>query len=414
MNAPGQLAGACLALMFAASAHADDSILHFFTGAPTDGSMPQGDVTISGSTLYGMTGGGGANDYGVIYRSSADGGNYTVLQNLPTGSNPSGSLTLGGSILYGMTNGGGTGLGTVFKIQTNGGGFQMLHSFLSGGGDGRSPFGSLVLSGSTLYGMTQRGGAGNTGVIFSMNVDGTGFTVLHSFTGGSSDGSFPLGSLTLSGSTLYGMTSSGGASNGGTIFKIDIDGGGFGLLQSLSGGNPQGSLLASGSLLYGMTNSGGSGGSGTIFKIGTDGSGFDVLHNFAGGSADGGLPSGSLTMVGSTLYGTTQTGGTSDAGTVFQMNADGGGFAIVHSFAGDASDGTSPQGSLTYSDGRLFGTTSGGGPGGTGTVFSVAVVPEPGVTALCLAGGLLMLAGARRRRLRGIRVTSHSPFRRRS
>ncbi len=46
------------------------------------------------------------------------------------------------------------------------------------------------------------------------------FQILHSFTGGTTDGSVPFGSLIQSGSTLYGMTSSGGSSNDGTIFSI--------------------------------------------------------------------------------------------------------------------------------------------------------------------------------------------------
>ena len=55
--------------------------------------------------------------------------------------------------------------------------------------------------------------------MFSMNTDGSGFQELLSF--GGQFGAFPFGSLTLSGSTLYGMTSA------GNIFSIDTDGSGF-------------------------------------------------------------------------------------------------------------------------------------------------------------------------------------------
>ena len=54
-----------------------------------------------------------------------------------------------------------------------------------------------------------------------------------------------------------------------------------------------------------MTYSGGSDHEGTIFKIGTDGSGFALLHSFAGGASDGEDPYGSLIQDGSTLYGMT-------------------------------------------------------------------------------------------------------------
>jgi uncharacterized repeat protein (TIGR03803 family) len=120
-------------------------------------------------------------------------------------------------------SGGGIGNdGTIFKINTDGSGYSVLHSFLGGVSDGGNPFGSLTLSGTTLYGMTNDGGASNVGTIFKFNTDGTGFSVLHNFAGNSSDGSFPSASLTLSGSTLYGMTLSGGSSNLGTTFSQSV------------------------------------------------------------------------------------------------------------------------------------------------------------------------------------------------
>ena len=77
--------------------------------------------------------------------------------------------------------------------------FSTLHSF--NGRDGSSPE-SLILSGSTLYGVTKHGGVSNAGTVFSVHTDGTGFTILHIFTGGS-DGATPGGQLVLSGHTLY-------------------------------------------------------------------------------------------------------------------------------------------------------------------------------------------------------------------
>ena len=82
--------------------------------------------------------------------------------------------------------------------------------------------GSLLISGSRMYGMTGTGGTANLGTIFEMNLDGTGYAVMHSFLGGPGDGNGPMGDLTLVGGTLYGMTGSGGTSNFGTIFSIPI------------------------------------------------------------------------------------------------------------------------------------------------------------------------------------------------
>jgi uncharacterized repeat protein (TIGR03803 family) len=53
-----------------------------------------------------------------------------------------------------------------------------------------------------------------------MNTDGTEFTNLYNFTGGS-DGSLP-DALLLSGNTLYGTASYGGSSGDGTVFALTL------------------------------------------------------------------------------------------------------------------------------------------------------------------------------------------------
>ena len=122
--------------------------------------------------------------------SAADGQTFTVLGsfNGTNGASPNGSLTLSGSTLYGMTNVGGvSGYGNVFSINTDGTGFQNLLAF-SGGTDGNSPGGGLTLSGSTLYGATEFGGTNGLGNVFSINTDGGGFQNLLSFSGTSGHG----------------------------------------------------------------------------------------------------------------------------------------------------------------------------------------------------------------------------------
>ena len=210
-----------------------------------------------------------------------------------------------------------------------------LHTF-TGGSDGANPYAGLVLSANALYGTAVYGGSSNAGTVFRVSTNGTGFATLHSFSGGG-DGAQPFGGLILSGTTLYGTTSSGGSSSAGTVFSLNADGTGFTTLHSFGGGSdgaqPWGELVLSGNTLYGAAGSAGSLSAGTVFSVNTDGTGFATLHNFNGGS-DGAGPYAGLVLSGNTLYGTADVGGTSDEGTVFSVNTDGSGFTVLHTFSG--------------------------------------------------------------------------------
>ena len=330
-----------LMVLWAVTVQAQYTILHEFTGNTGDGAGPwYSTLTPIGTNLYGMTTGGFAtngNWGGVLFQIQADGSGYTNLHTFAStvddGRTPYGSLTLVGTNLYGMTYAGGTNNGVggvIFQIQTDGSGYTNLHSFAGGAGDGWAPYGNLTLAadGTTLYGMTWQGGASGNGVIFRIQADGSGYTNLHEFAGGTDDGQEPRGSLTLStdGTTLYGTTEWGGVSNVGVIFQIYTDGSGYTNLYSFgsstnSGGNPNSDLTLSGTNLYGTAQGGGAYGEGVIFKIHTDGSGYTNLHNFAGGAGDGGEPLGSLMLSGATLYGMTfGGGGISNNGVVFALS----------------------------------------------------------------------------------------------
>ena len=142
-------------------------------------------------------------------------------------------------------------------------------------------------------------------------------------------------------------------------------------------------VLDSSGDLYGTTYAGGSstsllcrnaGGCGTVFKLDTSGSNFAVLHNFS--ITDGSNPSAGLILDPSgNLYGTTAYGGSADQGTVFKIPAAGGTLTVLHNF-GDgtvANDGAVPfAGLILDSSGNLYGTTNVGGSSGVGTVFELA------------------------------------------
>jgi uncharacterized repeat protein (TIGR03803 family) len=310
---------------------------------------------------------------------------YTLLHGFAggtgDGASPVGSLATDGTMLYGFTPfGGNASEGVLFKINISGSGYQIVHtfvglSFLGGtdGNDGAVPKGTPLLIGSTLYGTTAFGGTNGSGTIFKIKTDGTGFQLLHSFTSASE--CFPQCALVTDGTNLYGMTASGSPGNG-KIFSIGTNGTGYHVLHTLSGtgdegASPQGSLVFSGGILYGMAQMGGPTASGTIFRIGTDGTGFQVIHNLIGTVTDGALPYGSLIIANSTLYGTTSAGGSNNAGTAFKLDTSGTGFQILHNFS--SSETWSPQGDLTLSGTTLYGMARNSGLSllGFGTIFQV-------------------------------------------
>jgi uncharacterized repeat protein (TIGR03803 family) len=186
------------------------------------------------------------------------------------GTDPEAELILSGNTLYGTANDGGIwGDGSVFAVNTDGSGFTNVYSFTRGL-DGAWPEAGLILSGNTLYGTTTGGGSGDNGTMFAVNTDGSGFTNLHNFTHGL-DGAYPEAKLLLSGDTLYG-TASGSCSLGhGTVFSIKTDGSGYTIVYSftngLDGAWPQAELILSGNTLYGTADLGGSDGVGTVFSL---------------------------------------------------------------------------------------------------------------------------------------------------
>jgi uncharacterized repeat protein (TIGR03803 family) len=96
--------------------------------------------------------------------------------------------------------------------ESHGAAYNVLYNFAGGTADGANPFGSLTLVGSTLYGMTETGGANSDGVIFTLNPTTDVETPLYSFAGHPSDGANPQGSLiqsSLDSTLLYGMTQQG-------------------------------------------------------------------------------------------------------------------------------------------------------------------------------------------------------------
>jgi uncharacterized repeat protein (TIGR03803 family) len=297
------------------------------------------------------------------------------------GSQPWGTLTRVGSarnaVFFGETAfGGSAGRGTIFTINPNGTGYRVVHSFAGGAGDGAQPrYAALQHVGNVLYGTTLLGGRSNVGVIFQINTDGTGYAVIHTFTGSTRDGSLPYSNPTAAGSILIGTTSRGGANRQGTLYAINDDGTGFHLLYSFApamGSQPRGPVAIQPGVLYGMTSQGGTANDGVIFRFDLATNQYVVLHHFLGGAGDGAVPDhGGLTAKGSQFFGLTTKGGRANDGVLFRIATSGVNFQVLHSFAPGRKNGIQPQGSLVIQGSTLYGTTSSGGRVNQGVVFKV-------------------------------------------
>jgi uncharacterized repeat protein (TIGR03803 family) len=242
--------------------------------------------------------------------------------------------------------------------------------------------------------MTTFGGANNHGTIFKITTSGS-FAVIKSFSEATT-GKMPYGNLVQGNDgALYGMTYVGGAAEYGTVFKLTLPTNLFSIVKNLdyytTGGYPYGSMTkASDGTLYGMISSGGSQGGGTIFKLSTAGA-FSVLKNLEA-TTTGSNPGGSLTPGGTGIfYGTTTGGGNHGFGTVFKFTLPSSIAVLRH--LNRATDGSSPNGSLYRdSDGSLYGmTNAGGGSAGSisngGTIFKITSVGSFSVLVQLPDGG---------------------------
>jgi uncharacterized repeat protein (TIGR03803 family) len=381
--------------------------LHNFTNM--DGQGPGAGLVLASNVLYGTTFQGGSQSNGTMFAVNTDGSNFRVLHSFTatdpvTGTNsdgafPAAGLVLSGNTLFGTTAEGGTnsefgifGCGTIFSVNTDGTNFTVLHQF--DGSDGFSPHARLLLSGGILYGTTYWGGKYADmayGTMFSINTNGTGFNVMLDFYG-YPEGENPEGDLTLVSNVFYGTTSAGGDTSEGTVFSFQTNYAFTPVL--LNGGNPLSGLIFSGNTLYGTTSSGGNHNVGSIFSITTGGSNYVVLHNFTspvpdlptGTNADGATPVAGLMLCGNTLYGTTYYGGSQSNGVVFAVNTDGSGYTVLHNFTGTDSnnytnaDGANSESSIVMLNDTLYGTAVGGGSQGRGTVFSLQLPSIAGIT----------------------------------
>ena len=353
--------------------------LRSFTGN-NDGCNLNGLVQGADGNFYGTAAGGGDYGVGTVFKMTTN-GTLTTIYTFTGGADgayPYAALVQGtDGNFYGTTAGGGDyGVGTVFKMATNGM-LTTLYTF-TGGDDGAYPYAALVQGADgNFYGTTTSGGPYFFGgTAFMITTDGI-LTPLYDFTNGD-DGASPWAGLILGADgNFYGTTYYGGVYGGGTIFELATDGTltSLGQFNSTNGANPKGNLAqgADGSF-YGTTFYGGTNGNnGTVFRLTTNGT-LTTLYQFSGN--DGANPCSGL-ILGSdgNLYGTTSQGGLGGDGTVFQITTNG----ILNTLVWfNWSNGANPEAPLIQAvDGSFYGTTYHGGVYGNGLVFQLILPVLP-------------------------------------
>ena len=239
-----------------------------------------------------------------------------------------------------------------------------------------------------LVGTLQHSGPQFGGSIFRVNLPATTPGVIYSFNNFAPHR--PIGGISAGNADwLYGVLSFNGTDVNGGLYKIRRDGTGFTMLHNFSGNSQIIPYYHTDGFIYftdiyvlkrldpsdnSITDVGNGGFSkslhidatdwvyftsvGTIEKIKTDGTGHTVLHNFNFGTEGAGY-SGLTETAGDSLFGVNYSGGNSNEGILYSIKKDGTGFSIHHHFT--TATGTYPDSKLVYFDGKLYGTTTQGG-----------------------------------------------------
>jgi uncharacterized repeat protein (TIGR03803 family) len=338
--------GTVFELVNTGSGYTFKTLVSFDPNSTVDGATPFAGLTMDAhGNLFGVTSAGpGSSGQGTVFELANTGSGYS-LQTLATFTGSNGSSPMGAPLvdangdLFGTTQfGGSAGQGAVFEMVHGASGYSspnLIYTFSYT--DGAEPTGPLIadangdLFGTTMQGGTLPGGASGSGTVFELVNTGSGYSLntLHTFDG--ADGSYLYsGVIADANGDLFGATYSSSGGNA-TVYELVNTGSGYTfetiatLKNGVSGGDIIGGLtLDSQGDIFGTAEVGGTGGFGTVFEVVHTASGYNstplVIASFSG--ANGALPeAGVIVDASGNLYGATDGGGASGAGTVFELNS---------------------------------------------------------------------------------------------
>jgi uncharacterized repeat protein (TIGR03803 family) len=283
------------------------------------------------------------------------------------------SISLFAQTYYGMTAyGGQSGGGTIFSIKADGSNYSVRYQFQSPTPGSEPTYLKLIEVNGKFYGATEKGGIYNNGVFFEYDYNSKQYKVIINFDG-LANGSRPMGSLlTASNGKIYGRTIS-GADGFGTLYEYNVSTHQFRVVYAFQPGDLStgfgGVVEGSVGKLYGLGyGTHGDSSHGTIWEYDLSTNTYSLKYNIPNYSL-GDSPVGELLLApNGKFYGVTNTGGLADGGVLFEFDPNSLQYTMKKYLR--EINGYKPQGGLTLaSDGKIYGTTSGGGSWGFGIVF---------------------------------------------
>jgi uncharacterized repeat protein (TIGR03803 family) len=239
------------------------------TGPTGDIRYPKGTLCYDGAnTIYGCCSDGG----GYVYSISLSFTNFTEFNpGVNSITDPRG-LILYNNVYYGICQSGAGSDGAIYSL--TGSTFAYIYEFNAlAATNGKNPHCNLLNINGKFYGTCQNGGTNNNGTVFSFTLSGGSYKLLYTFSALSSlmniDGAKPESTLVTFNNKLYGTCRLGGINGNGTVFSLNLDGTGFTTLFSFNntnGSEPFSPFLVNNSL-YGITYSGGSSGFGVAYSL---------------------------------------------------------------------------------------------------------------------------------------------------